>query len=62
MSLLLLIGISLLVGFLLWLLQTKVTIIDATVKQIIVVGVIIVWVVWVLQQLGFWQALSQITI
>jgi hypothetical protein len=50
------------VGILLWLLNTKVTIIDGTIKQIINIIVIVVVVVWLLQVFGIWQYMLSITV
>jgi hypothetical protein len=50
------------VGVLLWLFNTKVTIIDATIKQIINIIVIVVVIVWLLQAFGIWQYLFSITV
>ncbi len=60
MPLIIVIGISLLVGFCLWFLNTRVTVVDATIKQIISIVVTIIWFVWLLKELGVWSYLLAI--
>lgn len=43
---------AIVVGVLLWLLEAKVTIIDGTVKQVIIIVVIVAFVLWSLRFFG----------
>lgn len=56
LSLLQLVVVTFVVGFLLWLLQTRVTFIDATIKQILYWGAIVIlvllWILFILNMVG----------
>lgn len=61
MSLIGILVILAIIGFLLWLVQTKIPM-DATIKNIINVVVVIVVVIWLLQVFGLLGSLSSVRI
>lgn len=50
------------VGVLLWILNVKVTMMDATIKQIINVIIFIAVAIWLFKVFGLWAALSSVTV
>jgi hypothetical protein len=59
MSLLTIVIVLIIVGLLLWVIETRIPM-DATIKKILIAVVVIVTVVWLCQELGVWHYLKEV--